>query len=161
MAKKKQNPQELIDPNGTAFALISPDNAGKYDIADKWLAISFLDALQRPMNGDLVPRFTHVAELLNTPESTLRGWWDNKDLISKQADSCVTSMNKAISSKMTFESLRIIRSLFKVDWDKVGVKQRLEALKTLIPNARLLEGKSTGKFEHEHQHFFSPIPPKK
>ena len=161
MGKKKNDEQELVDPNSTSYSLIEPDSSGRYSIGDKLLAITFLEASQRSFNGELVPTFEKISQLLEVPATTLRDWWSSKDAISKQADSAVVAMNQAASIKMTGEALKIINSFSKTDWEKVGIKNRLEALKTLIPNSRLLSGKSTGKFEHEHSHFFSPIPPKR
>jgi len=161
MGKKKNEEQELVDPNSTSYSLVQADNFGRYSLGDKLLAITFLETSQRARNGELVPTYEKISQLLEVPATTLQGWWSNKDAITKQADSAVGAMNQAASIGMITEAVKILNSFRKTDWEKVGIKNKLEALKTLIPNSRLLAGKSTGKFEHEHSHFFSPIPPKR
>jgi hypothetical protein len=133
---KKRKGQDLIPVTGKR-------KQDSYSLEIKGMAVSFLDAIQRDFNGEMIPHYAKVSEYLNIPETTLKGWYAKRDEISSMASINLVELPKATILMLNTEALRIVQELKERGYSNISTRDLTNLFATYVTKMRLLSGKST------------------
>ena len=133
---------------------------GKYRLDDKILAIMFLEAFQKDIDGVMTPKFSMVASLLSFPKQTLHDWWKSREDIVSQKSTIVAKGFEYTQVKLMLELMRMTESLSRKNYDDMKDKDLINLLNTIINKVRLLGNLSTSNVEHLHKGGVAMVLPK-
>tara|TARA_R110002051_G_scaffold270934_1_gene331373 strand:- start:317 stop:952 length:636 start_codon:yes stop_codon:yes gene_type:complete len=136
-------------------------NAGsrqQYAPAEKFTALTLMDAFvnENEETGDLKPRYAWVSDMLGVPESTLRAWWEKRDIILSQCSAYVDNSVNIIKMHLNTIVMKEIQALQKVDFeamvsgDEKDMKNFIALMNMTMNKMRLFSNLSTENVEHEH-----------
>ena len=112
-------------------------------VEKKILAISFLEAYQRYYNGEWLPNFSEVEEILGIPRATLHSWWKNREQILRLNSTVLDTLPGIVATKLAIETLRLVESLAEKGYKGMQDRDKINLLNTFTTKMRLLSGKST------------------
>jgi len=164
--KKGESPLDVIDSIEEALNFEDDENLGlvtynnkrrAYSIDDKVLALMFLDAFQRDLNGKMTPKFTYVSKLFGYPKKTIEHWWNQRNDLQKQQSLILNKGFDVIQLRMMGSLMKMTESMNKIDFDKMvsgssaDMKNFVGLLNTLVNKLRLLSNLSTTNVSHHHK----------
>lgn len=162
--KMEQDQQEEYESIGNEIGDLAPlveykhhvdDEGGprKYSIDAKSTAIYLMEIINREdENGELIPMYSVVSNLMGIPDKTLRNWYDKKESIIAISEGVTAKLGEMVKRKLEIEILRMVTSLSRRDYDKMNAKDFFTGMKTVLMQYRILDGKSTQNVAHDHQH---------
>jgi len=124
-----------------------------YPIATKAEAVYLMEVIQRENDeGEMIPMYAVVGNLLSINRRTIRQWWMNRKSIMKVSEAVTSKLGDIVKRKLEVEILRMVVSMSKMDYEKMSAKDFFTGFKTVLMQHRILEGKSTSNVEHKHSH---------
>jgi hypothetical protein len=159
---EKEAENDLAGVDISNMAPLTEYEPGKYDeesgkttysIATKAEAIFLMEIIQRETDeGELVPRYVTVGNLLGIPRRTIRAWWDKREMIKKVSDGVSEKLGDIVLKKLEIEVLRMTVAMSKMNYDEMSAKDFFTAFKTVLMQYRILSGQSTANVAHDHVH---------
>jgi len=149
----KEEKETIID---TAPMLISKEN-GRWRVDTQHLAIMYMEAIQgEDDDGNLIPRFTQISNLLSIPQPTLYSWWKRKEELMQQHSAVLQKTMDYVSTGMLLELARMQQALAEIDYASMvekpaDMKNFITLFNTLINKFRLFTNQSTSNVAHQHQ----------
>lgn len=156
MNKTKLNNLPSTEKRDLLEMFLSGD-AKSEKVEKKILAISFLEAYQRYYNGEWLPNFSEVEDILGIPRATLHSWWKNREQILRLNSTVLDTLPGIVATKLAIETLRLVESLASKGYDGMQDRDKINLLNTFTTKMRLLSGKSTSNIAVKTD--YNPVEP--
>lgn len=152
-----------------ASPIISPQGrSGKYRIDEQQFALMFLEVFTRTnkITGEEVPRFPMVSKMVGISVSTLRSWWQKREVIETQYNAVVEKGLSYVGTAFMVELMRMTQALATIDYktylqDPKDFKNFIGLFNTVTNKVRLFNNRSTQNVEHSHHGGVEMIIPEK
>ena len=142
-------------PSEMKWELIPKRKTNKYSIDEKLLAIGVLDSSRRDFDGELVPQYDKIGQMLDIPPATLHNWYARKEEIEKQVSAMIDAMPQSIVLTLSIQIRMIINELGQRIPD-MSTRDLVQYFANAVTKLRLLQGRSTSNISANINY----IPPK-